>query len=238
MIPFSAALLRLLLALLLGAIIGTEREMRVHEAGMRTMALVSLGACLFEVISITGFSEFINVPHISFDPSRVASYVVAGIGFLGAGAIFRSQDQTRIKGLTTAATIWIVAAIGLACGTGLYLEAISATVLAVGVLVGLRYLELLFSPRKAVRENTFLVEANLQEGQCLAGIYEICKRLNITVDALEARSEQSFDVVKIAFKGGTAASLAQAYAEIRALPGVKSVQADMRKVEVQVGGNA
>jgi putative Mg2+ transporter-C (MgtC) family protein len=82
MIPFSAVLLRLILALLLGAVIGAERELRVHEAGLRTMALVSLGAYLFEVISITGFADLMVLPHIQVDPSRVASYVVAGIGFL------------------------------------------------------------------------------------------------------------------------------------------------------------
>ena len=129
MISFAAVALRLVLALLLGAIIGAEREFRVHEAGLRTMALVALGACLFQIISITGFADLVDLPHIQLDPSRVASYVVAGIGFLGAGSIFRAQGEERVKGLTTAATIWAVAAIGLASGCGLLLEELAATVL-------------------------------------------------------------------------------------------------------------
>jgi putative Mg2+ transporter-C (MgtC) family protein len=175
MIPFSTVLLRLILALLLGAVIGTERELRVHEAGMRTMALVSLGACLFQVISIAGFADFMGLPHIQVDPSRVASYVVAGVGFLGAGSIFRMQD--RVKGLTTAATIWTVAAVGLASGCGLLLEAVAATLLALVVLIGLRYAEDLFLPCKAFTINTFIIEATPGASPLIGEIYTACARI-------------------------------------------------------------
>lgn len=109
MISFPAILLRLGLALLLGAIVGLERESSEHEAGLRTNALVSLGCALFTLISGYGFLSFLTMAHIQVDPTRIASYVIAGIGFLGGGAIFRQQDKEKVKGLTTAAAIWVVA---------------------------------------------------------------------------------------------------------------------------------
>src|SRR3989475_10744651 len=107
MISFPAILLRLGLALVLRAILGAERESSEHSAGMRTNALVALGSSLFTVVSAYGFADLLNLPHMQLDPSRIASYVVAGIGFLGAGTIFLRRDKEKVKGLTTAATIWI-----------------------------------------------------------------------------------------------------------------------------------
>ena len=118
--------LRLLIAALMGGIIGFERERAEKPAGFRTHLLVCVGAALFTAASIYGFSGLV-------DPSRVAAGVVVGIGFLGAGTILRGERG--VIGLTTAATIWAVAAIGLAVGTGLYLAAI---VTAVIVLIALR----------------------------------------------------------------------------------------------------
>ena len=114
MYSFLTILLRLGLAVFLGALIGFERESREHAAGMRTNALVSLGSCLFTIISAFGFLDFLGTPHVQIDPTRIASYIVAGVGFLGAGTIFLSQDKNKVKGLTTAATVWLVAAIGMA----------------------------------------------------------------------------------------------------------------------------
>jgi putative Mg2+ transporter-C (MgtC) family protein len=226
MIPFSAVLLRLILALLLGAIIGAEREIRVHEAGMRTMALVSLGACLFQVISIAGFADFMGLPHIQVDPSRVASYVVAGIGFLGAGSIFRTQD--RVKGLTTAATIWTVAAIGLAAGCGLLLEALAATLLTLVVLIGLRFVEDLFSPRKAFTTNTFTVEATPEASQLVGEIYTACARSHIVVENIEVERLETLSVIKVSCKKAEAAALSQTLDELRELAGVCSVRVDLQ----------
>ena len=113
-------------AMLLGGIIGIEREYRSKEAGFRTHFLVSLGSALFCIVSQYGFNDG------QHDYSRVAAQVVSGIGFIGAGTIIFQKNM--IKGLTTAAGLWVTAAIGLACGTGMYLAATSATVL---VLLGL-----------------------------------------------------------------------------------------------------
>ena len=117
--------LRLLLAVALGAIIGYQRERAGKPAGLRTHILICAGAALFTVASLYGFGA-------AADPARVAAGIVAGIGFLGAGAIIRREEGV-VAGLTTAATIWVVAAIGLAAGAGLYL--VSAVTTAVILIV-------------------------------------------------------------------------------------------------------
>ena len=119
-------ILRLLLATALGAIIGYQRERSGKPAGLRTHTLICIGAALFTVASLYGFST-------TADPARVAAGIVAGIGFLGAGAILR-RGEGVVEGLTTAATIWVVAAIGLAAGAGLYLVAAVTTAIIMIVL--------------------------------------------------------------------------------------------------------
>jgi putative Mg2+ transporter-C (MgtC) family protein len=133
---------RLAVATLLGAIVGLERERTEHAAGLRTHALVSLGAALFMLVSSYGFGAVLG-PHVTLDPSRVAAQVASGIGFLGAGTIILRREIVR--GLTTAASIWTVAAIGLASGGGMYLPAVGATILVLVVLAGMRPLEGVFS---------------------------------------------------------------------------------------------
>src|ERR1043165_91001 len=122
-------LLRLVIAIALGAIVGTEREYRSKSAGFRTMILISLGACLLTILSIA-----IGSPS---SPDRIASNNATGIGFIGAGVIFRSDS--RVTGITTAATIWAVAAIGVAVGAGHIRLAISAALMIVTILAILPY---------------------------------------------------------------------------------------------------
>jgi len=116
-------IVRLLLAVVLGILVGVEREISHKPAGLRTHALVSLGACLFTVISIYYFN---------MDPARVAAGIVAGIGFIGGGSIIATKGQ--VQGITTAASLWCVAAIGLAAGVGAYVLAVVSTVLVFGIL--------------------------------------------------------------------------------------------------------
>ena len=129
-------ILRVVLAAALGAAVGIERELREHEAGLRTHMLVAVGSALFTLVSAYGFSEFFAAQEgnrfVPIDPTRIAAQIVTGIGFLGAGAIIRQGP--RVRGLTTAATLWAVAAIGLAAGAGYYSGAIVTTVV---VLVAL-----------------------------------------------------------------------------------------------------
>ena len=119
--------LRLLVAGILGAIIGLDREYRAKEAGYRTHFLVSLGSALIMIVSQYGFQEIIKESSVTLDPSRVAAQVVSGIGFIGAGTIIFQKQIVR--GLTTAAGIWATAGIGLAVGAGMYTISIAATLL-------------------------------------------------------------------------------------------------------------
>lgn len=127
-------ILRIFMAALLGGLIGLEREYRAKEAGFRTHFLVALGSALFMIVSAYGFGDSLNNELQRWDVSRVAAQVVSGIGFIGAGTIIFRKDSNVVSGLTTAAGVWVVAAIGLACGGGLYKLAIASTLM---VLVGL-----------------------------------------------------------------------------------------------------
>jgi putative Mg2+ transporter-C (MgtC) family protein len=137
---------RLALAALLGGLVGVEREYRGHAAGLRTNILVSVGACLFTILSIEAFPS----SSANRDTARVAAQIVSGIGFLGAGAVFRDGDEVR--GLTTAATIWLMAAIGMAAGAGDYFLAVAAVVLTLIVLVVLAPLSTTLSNWRKRRE--------------------------------------------------------------------------------------
>jgi len=130
---------QLFLATVLGALIGLEREIKRKEAGLQTYSLVTLGTCLFTIISSELFNSFIGNPNISFEPSGIISAITIGIGFIGAGAIFR--QPSGIVGLTTAAGLWTAAAIGVAAGAKLYFLAIFSTFLTLLVLAGLGLLE-------------------------------------------------------------------------------------------------
>src|SRR5205814_8159299 len=132
--------LRLAVAALLGGAIGVERELRDREAGIRTHLPVSLGSALFTIVSAYGFHEFLasGASVVRADPTRIAAQIGTGIGFLGAGAIIR--EGLSIRGLTTAATLWVVAAIGMAVGAGYYGGALATTLLTIFALWPLRIL--------------------------------------------------------------------------------------------------
>ncbi len=127
-------ILRIFVAALLGGAIGLEREYRAKEAGLCTHFLVALGSAVFMIVSAYGFDGVMNTPEHRWDVSRVAAQVVSGIGFIGAGTIIFHKSENVVRGLTTAAGLWVTAAIGLACGGGMYVLSIASTVL---VLVGL-----------------------------------------------------------------------------------------------------
>ena len=127
-------IIRIFVAALLGGAIGLEREYRAKEAGFRTHFLVALGSALFMIVSAYGFEGAMHTPEHRWDVSRVAAQVVSGIGFIGAGTIIFQKNENAVRGLTTAAGLWVTAAIGLACGGGMHWLACAATFL---VLVGL-----------------------------------------------------------------------------------------------------
>ncbi len=139
MISNTEILLRLVAAAALGSLIGFERERLLWAAGIRTHMLVCVGSCLIMIVSAFGFADVLGQEHTVLDPSRVAAQVVSGIGFLGAGSILARGEI--VKGLTTAASIWTVAAIGLAIGGGLYFAGIASTIVILIILAGVKPLE-------------------------------------------------------------------------------------------------
>jgi putative Mg2+ transporter-C (MgtC) family protein len=141
MITENQAMLRLLVSSILGGLIGFERQIHRRDAGMRTHMLVALGSCLIMLTSLYVFDIYRNIA--SVDPARIASGVITGIGFLGAGAIIR--DASGVKGLTTAASLWLVAAIGMAVGIGVLRISMYATILGLIILFFLRYIEGVFA---------------------------------------------------------------------------------------------
>lgn len=154
-LPFWDLVLRLAMATLLGGLIGLERERLDRAAGLRTHALVSVASALMMVVSTYGFPMQPDGSMGSLDPSRIAAQVVSGIGFLGAGVIIFRDNSVR--GLTTAATLWSVAGVGLAAGGGLYLPAIVGTFFMLLVQAGLKPLEHRFFAKHA-RQHKVVVE--------------------------------------------------------------------------------
>ena len=188
---------RLVVAGLLGTVVGIEREWRVKEAGFRTHFLVSLGSALFMIVSQWGFEEFLAYHDgLRLDPSRVAAQVVSGIGFIGAGAIIFHRQIVR--GLTTAASLWAIAGVGMATGAGMYGVAAAATVLT---LVGLEVLNLIFgglgAHRTALQEALELlrtrgygiVSYELESERTASGIIY---RANLLLQARKSRKGDAF----------------------------------------------
>ncbi len=152
---------RLGLAVVLGGLIGLERERLDRAAGLRTHALVSVASALIMVVSTYGFPNTVNGVPVSLDPSRMAAQVISGIGFLGAGVIILRKNTVR--GLTTAATVWSVAGIGLAAGGGLYGAAVVGTLFMLFIQAGLKPLERRYFARHA-RQHRVVLEADPGSG--------------------------------------------------------------------------
>ena len=177
--------IRLLIALALGFSLGLERELTNKYAGLRTHILVCLGACIFTLISIYGFPTFANGDNVIItnatgirDTSRVAAQIVTGIGFIGAGTVLRNGPM--VFGLTTAATLWIAASIGMACGAGMYGLAVVSTIISVAVLTLIRIFErqILPSSGKQVKRFKLTVYCDKQNSDKLYE-YLSCKVDNL-----------------------------------------------------------
>ncbi|MBV8075113.1 MAG: MgtC/SapB family protein [Planctomycetaceae bacterium] len=153
---YQGTLLRLTVAALLGGVIGLERHRSDKAAGMRTHMMVCLGSALVMIVSAYGFDQVLRPARVVLDPSRVAAQVVSGIGFLGAGIILRRNEA--VLGLTTAASIWAVAAVGLAAGGGLYLAAAAATAIILAILIAMKPIEDRILVREGRRNVSLLVE--------------------------------------------------------------------------------
>ncbi|NPV52332.1 MAG: MgtC/SapB family protein [Firmicutes bacterium] len=208
---------RLALACLLGGLIGLERESHRRPAGFRTHILVSVGSCLVMILSIHGFGEFETATR---DPARLAAQVVSGIGFLGAGTIFR--EGLTVKGLTTAASLWVVAGIGLAVGSGAYLAATVTTAMVVVVLIALDRVEksLIYT-----KQNTLFVAASDKPGQ-LGAIATALGRFGVGIKGVDMEFVEQDDEARIHLSLELPANVPREklIEEISHLPGVHEVK--------------
>jgi putative Mg2+ transporter-C (MgtC) family protein len=219
---WSEALLRLALAAFLGGLIGVERELREREAGLRTHLLVALGSALFTIVSAYGFHEFLTSGQsvVRADPTRIAAQIVTGIGFLGAGAIIR--QGLSVRGLTTAATLWVVAAVGLASGAGYYSGAIITTLLVLFALYPLRILAYKIVRRFRPEVGILLVELPL--GQSPGSVIDEVERARVRLDSIEVseQGERRRLELDVALPPGTQVqSLVARIADVQGVAGVR-----------------
>jgi putative Mg2+ transporter-C (MgtC) family protein len=208
----AEALLRLLLAAGLGGAIGLERELRDHEAGFRTHLLVALGACVFTLVSAYAWTDwtFSSQSGIVFDPTRIAAQIVTGVGFLGAGAII--VRGISVRGLTTAATLWSVAAIGMAAGTGYYAVGIGAAVL---VLVSLGPLRLISKQLVArVRPEEAELAIQLVPGGEATRVLSAIEEHGGQISQVEFGDERTIDVTLRASRRAESARVAEKVNEL------------------------
>ena len=214
--------IRLLLAAALGGVIGFDRERHTWAAGLRTHMLVCLGAALAMIVSAFAFSDILQqYPHVVLDPSRIAAQVISGIGFLGAGTIMFMHRENVIRGLTTAAGLWTVAAIGLAVGGGMYLAAAIATAVAWVILAVLKPLERRFALRRTQPQ----VRIGFTGRASLAAIEQVLAERKLPASTIVTRHiPDDGDAVSIEFdKRFERSSLGDLADALRALPGVASV---------------
>jgi putative Mg2+ transporter-C (MgtC) family protein len=179
------ALARLALAAGLGGAIGIERELRDRYAGLRTHLLVSLGSALFTIVSAYAWTGFKFGSGVSYDPTRIAAQIVTGIGFLGAGAIMR--QGISVHGLTTAATLWMSAAIGMTAATGFYTIAVLATAVTLMVLWPLRLFERRYIDR--VRSSSAHVVVDLKLGSDAASVLRYLESERAVLIGVSVRDE-------------------------------------------------
>jgi putative Mg2+ transporter-C (MgtC) family protein len=220
--------LRLLIATILGAAVGLERERLEWAAGLRTHALVCVGAALFMIVSAFGFADALGSSDVVLDPSRVAAQVVSGIGFIGAGTIILRREIVR--GLTTAASIWAVAAIGLAVGGGMYLAAIFATVLALVILAAVKPIEWRIFRHRRARQVNFTVD--VQEIS-LSEIKAEIEAANLHLDRLVIRSSDSPEAERVEVflaRGSSEEKLLLLMESLRRVAGVREISSSVDEI--------
>jgi putative Mg2+ transporter-C (MgtC) family protein len=228
MISEPDTVIRLAVAALLGSLVGFERERLLWSAGIRTHMLVSVGACLFMIVSAYGFQNATLMPHVMLDPSRVAAQVVSGIGFLGAGSILLRGNSVR--GMTTAASIWTVAALGLASGGGMFFAASVSTAIVLLILAGLKPLEEAYrariqscvfhmrSERAAIPFDELKKALRVRGGQV--------KRVEVT-SAPDDLEDTTIYLVRV-----SQADIRAGAARLKEMPGVQSVKVSRKLSEI------
>jgi putative Mg2+ transporter-C (MgtC) family protein len=221
MVPEWELYVRLVVAAGLGGAVGLERELRDQPAGFRTHMLVSLGSCLFALVSAFGVEALFGgeTPTVSADPTRIAAQIVSGIGFLGAGAILRYG--TTVRGLTTAASLWVVAAIGMAAAFGAYLLSVATAALTLVALFGLRPLRsrMVRGLKKEHEELIVDVGPELE----LEDLVRDVRKAGLRIDHLRVSEEEGSRTVRLFVAVPPGSRTEDAVDEVTRLPGVRNV---------------
>ena len=219
MLAWSEIIIRLLLASLLGGLIGLERERKDWAAGLRTHMMVSVGSCLIMIVSAFGFADILGTEHVTLDPARVAAQVVSGIGFIGAGTILFLK-QGVVRGLTTAAGLWTVAAIGLAVGGGLYLAAIATTVIALIILWALQPLEHVYFKKFKQKTLKIVAYQNFEDNKLLKMLLNIKDLKN---KSFSFQKNEDVFVYEIKFEGTELKELESLINQLKNSPLIKEI---------------
>jgi putative Mg2+ transporter-C (MgtC) family protein len=204
---------RLVAAAVLGAVLGLEREVHGHQAGMRTHMLVSLGSASFTVLSIYAFPASLGQGAI--DPSRIAAQIVTGIGFLGAGAIIKYG--TNIRGLTTAASLWVVASIGLASGAGAYYVALVCSVIAI---VALWPLHVILERVELAASRTMRLRLRMTRLETLASVSQTLLAAHVQTLGIDSQKAKKGHIVQIDLRLPSGSAAQRVLEQLEALPGV------------------
>ncbi len=210
---------RLALASFFGAIIGLERERKDWAAGLRTHMMVCLGAALTMLVSAYAFTDVLEKPHITLDPSRIAAQVISGIGFIGAGTILFLK-QGVIRGLTTASGLWTVAAIGLATGGGMYFAALITTLLALIILWILKPLEKRFTGKFKQKSMRIIIEGKNNSGNIINRIFQTD---HLQVSDFSVQNNDDEFIIFFRFKSVNETRLSETITDIQSANGVKEI---------------
>ncbi|SNZ17761.1 putative Mg2+ transporter-C (MgtC) family protein [Terribacillus aidingensis] len=179
-------MMKIIIAVFLSGAIGMERGMGNHHAGLRTHILVGVGSCLMMILSLYGFTAFSEEHgYVQFDPARIPSYVISGIGFLGAGTII--VNGSTVKGLTTAASVWTVAGLGLVIGAGMYMEAVFTTVLILLILIFLNNFEKMFLANK--KQKAYQLEIELDRDETVTPIMEVLESHHLALADMKMKKQ-------------------------------------------------
>ena len=215
---------RLLLAALLGSVVGLERERLNWAAGLRTHMLVCVGSALVMLVSTFGFEDVRGQNGVVLDPSRVAAQVVSGIGFLGAGSILLRGEVVR--GLTTAASLWAVAGLGLAAGGGMYVASIGATAIVLAILAGVKPLERRFIAQRQQRTLRLVVERG---GLTLGVLHDTLGAGRVRVTRFivqQSDDDPETDDISVSFSRTSGAEFAAICEALQSIAGVRICSPD------------
>ena len=223
MLDTKETIIRLIIAAAAGSVIGFERERLQWAAGLRTHMLVCVGSCLVMIVSAFGFSDVLTQKNVVLDPSRIAAQVVSGIGFLGAGTILLRGEVVR--GLTTAASLWAVAAIGLSVGAGLYLAAMTTTIIVLLILAGIKPIEEYYRDRVQARR---LNVAAKRGALTIATLHDAIGARSMRVKQFVQQHDEADDLdsIQITFTRLSRDAVADIARTLNDLPFVVSVDTD------------